>query len=397
MTQPFSNEGLARLRRVLVRHVDSGRIPGLVALVSRDGQAHIEAIGTMAADGAEPMQPDTIFRIASATKPMLAAAVMMLVEECLVRLDDPVDDLLPELSNRRVLRTLESELDDTVPANRAITLRDLLTFRMGLGIVLEMPGTYPIQVAMADAGVEPGPYAPEIGPDEWMRRLGELPLIAQPGERWMYDTSASVLSVLVARAAGKSLGDFLHERIFEPLGMKLTGFYVPREKIGRLPPQYVFDHGAGLLRVDDGVTAGRFAKPPVFESGAAGLVSTASDLCAFYQMLLDGGKGPGGRVLSQASVDLMTVNHLAPGQAGDSELILGSNRGWGFGMSVFATRTDLASVPGRFGWDGGVGTSAYADPTNHLIGVLLTQVMWDSPVPPPVLQDFWTAAYAAME
>lgn len=397
MTEAFTKEGLERLHRVLSRHIDPVRLPGIVALVSRGAETHIKALGTMDSAATVPMHPGTIFRLASATKPMVGAAAMKLVEDCVLRLDDPVDALLPELANRRVLRSLEAELDDTVPANRAITLRDLLTFRVGLGMVLAMPGTYPIQRAMAAAGVEPGPYPPDVGPDEWMRRLGELPLVAQPGERWMYDTSASVLGVLIARAAGQSLGEFLQEHIFEPLGMVDTGFSVPDGEIHRLAPQYVFDHEAGALRIDDPAEGGRFSMPPAFESGAAGLVSTARDVCAFYEMLLNTGLGPNGRVLSRASVELMTTNHLTPGLvSGDTELLPGHDRGWGFMMSVVTKRSDLAAIPGRFGWDGGVGTSAHADPANRLIGVLLTQVMWDSPAPPPVLQDFWTAAYAAL-
>ncbi len=398
MAAAFSIAGLARQRPAMARHVESGRVPGLVALVSRHGESHIEAIGTMAAGGSEPMREDTIFRIASLTKPITAAATMILVEECRLRLDDPVDEFLPELANRRVLREPGSQLDDTIPASRAITLRDLLTFRFGLGAIMAMPGTYPIQQALADASLEPGPDAPAIAPDEWMRRLGELPLFAQPGEKWMYDMGTNVLGVLISRVSGQTLGEFLKERIFEPLGMADTAFFVPPGKLHRLPPQYVRNQSTAALEVHDDGATGPFSRPPVFESGSSGLVSTASDINAFYRMMLDLGAGPSSRVLSRASVELMTMDHLAPGQnAGDAEIFFHGNRGWGLGMSVYTARTDFASNPGRFGWDGGTGTCGYADPREGLVGVLLTQVMMDSPVEPETFRDFWVSAYQALE
>ena len=174
----FSKARLGRMRDVMTAHVERGDMPGLVTLVSRRDEVHVEAIGRQA-DGGEPMRRDTIFRIASMTKPMAAAAAMILVEECRLRLDDPVDRLLPELADRRVLRRIEGPVDDTVPAGRPITLRDLLTFRQGFGIIMAPPDTYPIQNAMRERGVRMGPPRPqtEPAPDEWMRRLGTLPLM----------------------------------------------------------------------------------------------------------------------------------------------------------------------------------------------------------------------------
>ena len=232
---------LRRLHDVLARHVESGGVPGLVALVARRGEVHAEAIGTTAAGGSEPMRRDTIFRIASMTKPITAVAAMILVEECKLRLDDPTDDWLPELANRKVLRTLDSPLDDTVPAKRPITLRDLLTFRLGFGAVMAPPGRYPIQQAMADAGVAPSPEVPFFPPDELMKRFGGLPLMHQPGEQWLYHSGSDILGVLIARAAGQPLGKFLHERIFAPLGMNDTAFCVPEEKLVRLATAYQGD------------------------------------------------------------------------------------------------------------------------------------------------------------
>ena len=189
-SEAFSKAQLARMHDVMAGHVASGRMPGLVTLVSRRGETHVDAIGTLAFGASAPMRRDTLFRIASISKPVTAAAAMMLVEEGRLRLDDPVDQWLPELANRKVLRAIDAPLDDTVPAKRAITLRDLLTFRLGLGAVMVFPAQYPIQKAMEEAGVAPGPYLPQVGPDELMRRYGSLPLIHQPGEKWLYDTGS---------------------------------------------------------------------------------------------------------------------------------------------------------------------------------------------------------------
>ena len=179
----FSGAGLDRMRGVMAGHVERGHAPGIVTLVSRRGETRVDAVGTKAVGGGDPMGRDTIFRIASMTKPIAAVAAMILVEECRLRLDDPVDPLLPELADREVLKGLDGPLEDTVPANRPITLRDLLTLRLGIGAVLAPPGLYPIQGAMEEAGVAPGADSPSLPPDEWMRRLGGLPLIHHPGER----------------------------------------------------------------------------------------------------------------------------------------------------------------------------------------------------------------------
>src|SRR4051794_585903 len=253
----------------------------MVTLVGRGDDEDVAVVGRTAVGGDEPMKRDTIFRLASMSKPITAVAAMILVEECKLRLDDPVDELLPELANRQVLRSIESELDDTVPANRPITLRDLLTFRLGIGLVFG-PEPYPIQQAMAEqlVGFVPNPQAiPE--PDEWMRRLGSLPLIRQPGEAWLYGTGSNVLSVLIARAADQSLGEFMQERLFEPLGMKDTGFSVPAEKLDRLATSYWTDFATGELTLIDDPAKSNWSSPPVFASGAGGLVSTGDDLYAF--------------------------------------------------------------------------------------------------------------------
>jgi CubicO group peptidase (beta-lactamase class C family) len=395
-TGGLSRARLGRLRDVTAMHVDSGGVPGAVALVSRRGETHVKVAGRIAIGGA-PMQRDTIFRITSMTKPITAVAAMILVEECRLRLDDPLDDWLPELAGRKVLRAVDAAIDDTLPARRAITLRDLLTFRLGLGMIPVWPDRYPIQNAMAEAGFAPGPVFPSFPPDELMRRYGTLPLVYQPGERWLYNTGTEILGVLIARVASTSLAQFLHERIFAPLGMKDTAFSVPRAKLDRLATAYAKDHATGELKVFDDPATGSYARPPVFENGSAGLVSTADDFNAFAQMMLNGGRLGSERILSRPSVELMTSDQITAEQKQGSELFFGDNRGWGFGLSVFTGRDDLCNVPGRFGWDGGYGTSWYSDPREGLTGILLTQRMMDSPRPPAVFTDFWTAAYQAID
>src|SRR5262249_33413234 len=197
----FSSKRLARLRGLLERHVDAGLVPGVVAVLARHGEVHIEAVGHLAFAGAgsrTPMAGDTICRMGSMTKPIVAACAMTLVEDGTLRLDDPVDDLLPELANPTVLANSDGPLEDTVVANRPITLRDLLTYTLGPGVVAAEPGTVPIADALNRLG--------RSSPDEWIRGLGTLPLLHQPGERWMYHTAADVTGVLVARATRRSFG-----------------------------------------------------------------------------------------------------------------------------------------------------------------------------------------------
>src|SRR6478609_3750621 len=180
-----------RMHDLMLSYVERGTVPGLITLVSRRGQTEVDVIGRRAIDG-EPMTRDTIFRISSMTKPITAAAAMILVEECKLRLDEPVDRLLPELADRKVLKRLDGPLDETVPANRPITLRDLLTSRMGFGQMMAPPDAYPILTAANELRIGMGPPSPSTmpAPDEWMRRLGTLPLMCQPGERWIYNTGS---------------------------------------------------------------------------------------------------------------------------------------------------------------------------------------------------------------
>jgi CubicO group peptidase (beta-lactamase class C family) len=400
-TSGLSNARLGRMHDVMAGYVERGEMPGIVTLVSRRGKVHVDAIGMKAVGGSDPVRRDTIFRIASMSKPVTAAAAMILVEECKLRLDEPVDRLLPELADRRVLRRLDGPLGDTVPANRPISLRDLLTFRMGFGMVMAPPGTYPIQRAVRELLLFQGPPQPQTppGPDEWIRRLGTLPLMHQPGERWMYHTGSDVLGVLIARASNQPFETFLRERVFEPLGMKDTGFSVPAAKLDRLATSYWIHPATGALDLYDVPEGGQWSRPPAFPSGGGGLVSTVDDYLAFGRMMLNRGTHGSERILSRASVETMTTDQLTAEQKAVSGLVAGyfDSHGWGFGVSVVTRREDLADYIGRFGWDGGLGTSWRSDPQEDLVGILMTQRAWTSPNPPDVCRDFWTLAYQAID
>jgi len=399
-TARFSKPRLERMHRVLSGHVERKEMPGLVALVSHQDDVHVETLGTLSFDAAEPMKRDSIFRIASLTKPVAAVAAMILVEECRLRLDESIEPWLPELANRRVLKSMSSEPENTVPAQRPITVRDLLTFRMGFGSVMAPPDTYPIQKLICEYRIGgDGPPRPSHAPtsEEWLGKLGSLPWMAQPGERWMYHVAADVLGLLIARVSEQSLGTFMRERIFDPLGMKDTAFCVPSPKIARLPACYFFSRETERLELYDGGANSAWRTEPPFESGGGGLVSTIDDYFAFSRMMLNKGRSGREQILSRASVALMTSDHLTPEQRAGAEVFFGDDRSWAFGMAVDIRRSEIFRTPGRFGWDGGCGTSAYTDPAEGLIGILFTQRMMDSPEPPKVFTDFWTLAYQAME
>jgi CubicO group peptidase (beta-lactamase class C family) len=390
---------LGRFHDVMAGYVERGVMPGLVTLVSRRDEVHAEAIGTQAVGGGGPMRRDTIFRITSMTKPITAVAAMILVEECKLRLDDPVDRLLPELANRRVLKRIDGPLDETVPANRPINIRDLLTFRLGFGMLMRPSDSTPLQRAEVEQELRTiGPPIPPIShaPDEWMRRLGTLPLMFQPGEKWLYNTGMHVLGVLIARASGQPLETFFRERIFEPLGMKDTAFSVPAEKLDRFASCYGTDRETGGLKLQDGVAGSQWSRPPIFPDGAAGLVSTIDDYLAFGQMMLNQGTLGGERLLSRLSVEAMTTDQMTPGQKTGNEFLPGDGAGWGFGVSIVNRRDSVYTVPGSYGWSGGFGTDWSSDPAEGMVTILMTQRTWDTPSPPEILRDFLTSAYQAI-
>src|SRR5215469_1346422 len=399
-TGGLSRERLVRLRTSMTGYVERGEVPGIVTLVSLHGEAHVEAIGNTSLDGPEQVARDTIFRIASMSKPITAAATMILLEEGKLRLDDAAQKWLPELAARRVLTRIDAPLAETVPAQRPITVRDLLTFTMGFGVLFTPTGEYPILSAASaqQIGMMPPRRQVTLDPDEWIRRLGQLPLMSQPGERWLYGAGYDVLSVLIARVSGQPLETIFRERIFEPLGMKDTGFSVPADNLDRLASCYFPNPATGTLELFDGGEQSRWSRPPIFPSGADGLVSTLDDYLAFGQMMLNQGRHGSQRILSRLAVEAMITDQLTPAQKAVSSLppLPGffETHGWGFGVGMVTRRDDLASVPGRFGWDGSMGTSWFSDPKEDLVGIVLTQRVLTTL---DVLRDFWTLASQAID
>ena len=409
-TNQLSRKGLARLHDSMAAHVAAGRVPGLVTLVARGDDVHIDTIGTPSFVDGAPLARDAIFRIASLTKPVTAVATMSLVEEGLLRLEEPIDELVPELANRRVLCAIDAELTDTVPANRRITLEDLLSYRLGFGSVMAPPGSYPIQRAEAELGLQSigGPPWPPVAHDVdgWIGALGSLPLMCQPGEQWLYNSSAQVLGVLLARACGQDLESVLRERIFEPLGMTDTGFTVPTEQLSRLTTAYRqpdpirrlegrLGPETGEPSVLDDAAHSWWSTPPSFPDASGWLVSTVDDYWSFVSMVLAGGTGRGERILSPATVTLMTTDRLTSSQRDASAVFLGEHGGWGLGLEVPATGSSDQPLPCGIGWDGGIGTTWRSNPRSGVTGILLTQRQATSPAPPPVVEDFWAGINAA--
>lgn len=375
-------------------HVERGEVTGLAWAVSVGGEVHRGAAGSTRVGGDGPVGTDSIFRIASLTKPVVAVAALMLVEEGVLRLDDPLDRLIPELAGRRVLAPGATSIDDTVPAVRPITLHDVLTFRLGWGVDLSAAELDPVVIGYATLELGAWPIAPQVPPppDEWIRRLATLPLQRQPGERWQYHIGSEILGVIVARTAGCPLDRFLDERIFGPLGMVDTGFSVPAASRDRFGPYYgPFPDAEGRNLQDD--TDGQWSTPPAFPSGGGGLVSTAGDYLAFGRMLLAGGVHHGRRLLSAELVEEMTTNQLTPEQITSGPDPSGA-RGWGLGVGVQVRATATAPA-GSYGWTGGLGSSWSNDPARGVSGVLLTNEMLTSFDLPPTHEDFWLALGAA--
>jgi CubicO group peptidase (beta-lactamase class C family) len=388
----FSRARLGRLSDAMRGFVERGEVPGILTLLCRNDEVHVDTCGVLDFGTRMPVQRDSLFRIASMTKPVTAVAALCLVEEAKLRLDDPIDKWLPELAEPQVLRRIDAEIDDTVAAERAITLRDLLTFRLGSGMLLGPTELVPIQRALASAGIDLGPESPVLEPNTWIERFGKLPLMHQPGEQWMYHTGSLVLSVLISRVAGMSFESFLQERIFGPLGMNETSFEVPETKRARLmTPYQLEDASGGLIRYPT-------RTEPMFPAGATGLISTADDFFAFGRMLLRYGRFGGERILARPTVEAMTTDQLTLAQKAASPFFpdYWGTHGWGFGVSIVTARDNVASVPGRFGWDGAFGTTWYSDPTEDLVAILMTQ-RYANPLASKINADFLTLAYQAID
>jgi CubicO group peptidase (beta-lactamase class C family) len=290
---------------------------------------------------------------------------MLLADDGVIALDDAVERWLPELASPKVVRTPESPIDDVVPAERPITVEDVLTSRAGWGF----PDDFSLP-AVGELFAKVPVFGPRQTPDEWLATLAEVPMLHQPGEAWLYNTCSDIQGVLVGRASGTTLPDFLAERIFEPLEMSDTGFHVPPEKLDRLPPY----HYSPEMPIDDDL----WKAPPIFPSGSGGLVSTLADWHRFGASLLSAG------LLSPESRRLLMTDHLTQEQRDGSELFL-EGQGWGFGGSV--------APDGRYGWIGGTGTSAHVVPSTRTIGILFTQVQMAGPTPVPLMRELWRYAF----
>ncbi|MGQ4430274.1 serine hydrolase domain-containing protein [Streptomyces sp. SAS_260] len=379
---------MSSLHDTLRRRVDDGSVPGAVGLVARGDDVEVVAVGSVDVEGTAPMARDSIFRIASVSKPVTAAAVLALVDDGRLALDAPVEEWLPELAKPMVVRTPSSPVDDVVPAERPVTVEDLLSFRAGWGF----PDDFFLSAVQALLAFQQDGRAPYLqpGPDEWLAALAKIPMVRQPGAAWLYNTCSDIQGVLVARASGSSFPDFLAERFFGPLGMTDTGFAVPESKRSRFTTAYTPGELGALEQAD--TPDGGFSRPPAFPSGAGGLVSTADDLLAFHRMLgADGAAPDGTRVLSPTSVSRMTTNHLTAAQREASALFL-EGQGWGYGGQVDVDPIDPWNVPGRYGWVGGTGTAAHVIPPTGTVTVLLTQVAMTSPTPPALMREFWASA-----
>lgn len=350
----------------------SDAIPGAVAIVA-EGAALTVAVGGVQSVGGAPMSRDSLFRIASITKPIMAAATMVLVEQGRFALDDPVARWLPELSDPMVLRSVGGPVDDVVPAERPITVRHLLTLQGGQGFPADFSA--PV-VARLVEDLHQGPPQPQAvpSPDEWMARLSRIPLLHQPGAGWTYNTGIDILGVLLARVAGAPLGDVLEETILAPLGMTDTSFAIGEHDVHRMTSSYRREPDGGELVLDD-PPDGQWAMAPAFQSGAGGLVSTADDWLAFGTMLLARGEHNGRRVLSTDSVRLMTTSHVEA--EADNPFLEG--QGWGFGGSVDLQPTEPWQIPGRYGWIGGTGTAGYIIASRSTVAVYLSQVALGGP------------------
>jgi CubicO group peptidase (beta-lactamase class C family) len=372
---------MAKLKDILQARVDDGSVPGAVALVATGDDVELAVAGSVDTEGSAPIRRENLFRIASITKPIVATAVMMLVDEGRLALDDPVDRWLPELAAPSVVRTPASPIDDVVPANRSITVRDLLTFQAGHGFPSDfsLPAIQPLFADLRQGPPQPQAVAP---PDEWMATLSRIPLLHQPGEAWLYNTASDIQGVLIARVSSQPLPDFLAERIFAPLGMVDTSFSVPSDKLNRFTSYYRAGEAGGLDLVD--APGGQWSSPPAFPSGAGGLVSTADDWLAFARMLLPGGDS----LLSAESVRLMMTDTTTEPQRAESALFL-DGQGWGFGGSVDIAPTEVWNTIGRYGWIGGTGTAAFLTPSTGLVTILLTQVELAGPTAPAIMRDVW--------
>jgi CubicO group peptidase (beta-lactamase class C family) len=370
----FSPTKLALIPPMLQNVVDAGDLSGFVTLIFHKGEiAQVNTLGYRNLETKAPMTRDTLFRIASMTKPVTSVAALMLMEEGKLRLDDPITKWAPEFENMRVMRNAEGSLDDTYPAPRAITIEDLFTHRSGLSYAFSAVGpiSKAYDAALGDVLNNPVP------PDTWMKALAGLPLLYPPGERLHYSVSTDLLGFIVGRVEKKPFRDVLMERLFKPLGMPDTDFYVPKEKRSRAATVYRQNNDTGALHV---LPFTQHDSPPAFCGGGGGLISTADDYLKFARLLLNKGEFEGRRYLKPETVALMCTNRLTPAQRAIpflGALPMWDGMGFGLGVSIIDQPDKLGflgmGAKGSFGWPGAFGTWWQADPANDLVILYLIQ------------------------
>jgi CubicO group peptidase (beta-lactamase class C family) len=364
--------------------VASGRIPGYVGAVRIRGEVELHAGGRSAVEaGSPPMREDVLFRLASVTKPIGAALALSLVEDGVLSLDDPIARWLPEAADLRMLVSPDAPLDRTVPAERPVTVRMLLDLTAGWGAVFERT---PLQAAMMERGVYPPTPPADMTGDGFVAALCSLPLAFQPGTGWLYDSCLAILGVLLSRAAGQSVPELFGERIARPLGLADTAFQAV--DTARLAPAYrPRDGGLELVDPPDGA----YAAPPAFPRLNAGLVSSAGDVLRFFTAMADGGAP----VLRPGSLAQLTADALNEEQRRQAQPVVGPGGSWGLGTGIDVVASEPWMAPGRWGWSGGAGTTAWVDPVRDTVAVLLTQRQMTGPMDVP--KGFWTAVAAAAE
>ena len=379
----FSPERLQRVNHVMQGYVDSGRLAGIVTLLAREGQVfHFERFGLSDIKSGKPMDLDAIFRIYSMTKPITTAAVMFLYEEGHFQLDDPVAKFIPELGDLKVCTGMGQTGPTLVDLQRPVTIKHLLTHTGGLSYG-QLQDT-PVDDMYRQADV----LNPDTTLKEMIGKLGQLPLVSQPGSAWRYSVSTDVLGYLVEVIAGVPFDRFLKERIFEPLGMEDTGFYVPEHSLDRLANVYALGKEPGLRPLDNALV-NRYKRPHSMFSGGGGLVATASDFLRFSQMLLDGGVLNGTRLLAPKTVELMTMNHLPEAllpfsvTSARSYEMNGCGFGLGFRVVMDIAQHGILASEGTYSWGGSASTVFWVDPDEELIAILMTQLI------PSGQHDIW--------
>lgn len=391
----FSSQRLERLNGLMQGYTDNAKVAGIVTMLARRGQVfHLEAFGHMDIQAGKPMETDSIFRIYSMSKPITSAAVMMLYEEGHFHLDDPVSGFIPELDSLQVFDGMGQTGPRYVPQQRPITIRQLLTHTAGLSYGFSMDS--PVEDTYRKADL----FHPDSNLEEMVGKLGEIPLVYQPGDQWRYSVATDVLGYLVEVISGQTFDRFLQERIFDPLRMVDTAFYAPEQKLDRLASIYgPSERGDGIQPMDN-AEVNAYKRPHTLFSGGGGLVSTACDYMRFCRMMLDGGSLDGVRLLSPKTIELMTSNHL-PGRLipfSVSEAGADSTRGCGFGLG-FRVIMDIAEhgvlgSEGAYSWGGAASTVFWIDPKEELIAILMTQFM--PPSEYPLRREFQVATYQAM-